>query len=774
MSLVGGHDGGQDGGDGGGNDSQVVNTRVGRLLRERELKESLRSTVSSIIAGPDGSALEIGTGYDSSGSHDIERSSEGASVDGLRESADGRPIRQRLLVVANRLPVFAVRRDDDSWSLEISAGGLVSALVGVKEFETRWIGWAGMNVSDEAGQMALTKALAEKKCVPVFLDEVTGNEYNDYSNNILWPLFHYLGLPHEDRLATTRSIHQTQFAAYKMANRMFADVVCKHYEDGDIIWCLDYHLMFLPKFLKEYNSNIKVGWFLHTHFPSSEMHRTLPSLKEVLHAVLAADLVGFHINGYARHFVSACTRILGVQSVAEGVEDQERTTRVAAFPIGIDAERFIHALEVPQVKRLVDELKAQFARRKVMMGVDHLDMIKGIPQNILAFEKFLEENSDWHDKVVLLQIVVPTRTDVAEYQKLTSQVHEFVGRINDRFGNLTSLPIHYLDHSLDFNALCALYAIADVALVTSLHDGMNLASYEFVACQSSKKGVLILNKFAGAAQSLVGALLVNPWNIIEVSNAIGQALTMPAEEREECHWYNFKRVTSHTAQQWAESFISNLNDTAIEAKQRIRKISPALVFSEGINAYWQSENRFLILGGGVSDSEEVEQMLASKDTLIYELTQELAKSKSKSTLDELERKVKTLSSENNILTEQLSEARRVKVLPLPKLSRYARVDLGLVYFVFILVSSVLFMMSEPKDVEVYPFAMMVMVPVILAILMMIAIPLRWSYYPCFLVREVVNVSLLLVIPAIVDHDCDWLLKAWVAGNYCQNVIGEYL
>ncbi|CAA0815895.1 Alpha-alpha-trehalose-phosphate synthase [Striga hermonthica] len=600
MSLVSGHD---DGG-GGGGDSQVVNTRVGRLLRERELKKSLRTTLSSIIDGPDA----IGADYDSSGSQDMERSSEGSTVDGLRESPDGRPIRQRLLVVANRLPVSAVRRDDDSWSLEISAGGLVSALLGVKEFETRWIGWAGVNVPDEAGQMALTKALAEKKCVPVFLDEVTVNEYyNGYSNNILWPLFHYLGLPHEDRLATTRSIHQTQFAAYKRANRMFADVVWKHYEDGDIVWCQDYHLMFLPKFLKEYDCNIKVGWFLHTPFPSSEIHRTLPSRTEVLHAVLAADLVGFHIYDYARHFVSACTRILGVEAVPEGVEDQGRTTRVAAFPIGIDAERFIHALEVPQVQRLMDELKARFAGRKVMLGVDRLDMIKGIPQKILAFEKFLEENPDWHDKVVLLQIAVPTRTDVAEYQKLTSQVHEIVGRINGRFGTLTAVPIHHLDRSLDFNALCALYAITDVALVTSLRDGMNLVSYEFVACQSSKKGVLILSEFAGAAQSLgAGALLVNPWNIIEVSNAIGQALTMPAEEREKRHWYNFKHVTSHTAQQWAEFFISELNDTVIEAKQRIRKISPPLVFSEGINAYLQSENRLLILGFNSALTETVD------------------------------------------------------------------------------------------------------------------------------------------------------------------------
>ncbi|XP_062009413.1 alpha,alpha-trehalose-phosphate synthase [UDP-forming] 1-like [Rosa rugosa] len=163
---------------------------------------------------------------------------------------------------------------------------------GVKEFEARWIGWVGVNVPDDIGQRALTKALAEKKCIPVFLDEeIVHQYYNGYCNNILWPLFHYLGLPQEDRLATTRSF-QSQFSAYKKANQMFADVVNEHYEEGDVVWCHDYHLLFLPKCLKEYNNKMKVGWFLHTPFPSSEIHRTLPSRSELLRSVLAADLVG--------------------------------------------------------------------------------------------------------------------------------------------------------------------------------------------------------------------------------------------------------------------------------------------------------------------------------------------------------------------------------------------------------------------------------------------------------------------------------------------------
>ncbi|KAJ6801721.1 alpha,alpha-trehalose-phosphate synthase [UDP-forming] 1 [Iris pallida] len=600
-------------------------TRVERLLKERKERELRRYNRGYVPNKTDGEPAASGNGgddvldqeiwpLDADNDDRVPAVSSSPSTflsrlveEGFGRASGGTPMKQRLLVVANRLPVSAVRRGEDSWSLDISAGGLVSALLGVKEVDAKWIGWAGVNVPDEKGQRALTEALAEKRCIPVFLDEeIVHQYYNGYCNNILWPLFHYLGLPQEDRLATTRSF-QSQFDAYKRANQMFADVVNEHYEEGDVVWCHDYHLMFLPKCLKEYNSSMKVGWFLHTPFPSSEIHRTLPSRSELLRSVLAADLVGFHTYDYARHFVSACTRILGLEGTPEGVEDQGKLTRVAAFPIGIDSERFKRALELPAVKVHIGELTQRFAGRKVMLGVDRLDMIKGIPQKILAFEKFLEENPSWRDKVVLLQIAVPTRTDVPEYQKLTSQVHEIVGRINGRFGTLTAVPIHHLDRSLDFHALCALYAVTDVALVTSLRDGMNLVSYEFVACQGSKKGVLILSEFAGAAQSLgAGALLVNPWNITEVANSIASALNMPADEREKRFRHNYAHVTTHTAQDWAETFVSELNDTVVEAQLRTRQVPPMLPTGVAIDRYLQAKNRLLILGFNATLTESVE------------------------------------------------------------------------------------------------------------------------------------------------------------------------
>ena len=268
-----------------------------------------------------------------------------------------------------------------------------------------------------------------------------------------------------------------------------------------------------------------------------------------------------------------------------------------------------------------------------MLGVDRLDMIKGIPQKLLAFEKFLDEKPEWRDKVLLIQIAVPSRTDVPEYQRLTSLVHEIVGRINGRFGTLGSVPIHHLDRSLGFQELVALYAVTDVALVTSLRDGMNLVSYEYVACQSKNAGVLILSEFAGAAQSLgAGAILVNPWNVSEMAAAIEEALTMSEAERRERHRTNFQYVSVHTAQAWADTFVSELNDTVIEAELRTSAllIPPEVDAPELLRTYLWSRRRLLILGFNAtltlprplqrSRERQFDQMLGTKqvDPVVFE------------------------------------------------------------------------------------------------------------------------------------------------------------
>ena len=450
-------------------------------------------------------------------------------------------------------------------------------VIGVgNNYEMLWVGWPGVFV-EEGPNAALTQLLLRRGCLPIYLSRSEVElYYNGYCNNILWPLFHYVPLSFESKLSETKNMG-LQWEAYQEANELFARVILNAYQPGDAVWCHDYHLMLLPSRLKDEYPSMKVGWFLHTPFPSSEIYRMLPVREELLLSVLAADLIGFHTYDYARHFVSACSRILGFEGTPEGVEDNGDFTRVAAFPIGIDPGRFTQALETERVQAHIHELRQRFQGRKVMLGVDRLDMIKGIPQKLLGFEKFLSEHPEWRDRVLLVQIAVPTRTDVPEYQRLTSQVHEIVGRINGRFGTLGSVPIQHLDCSLAFTELCALYAVTDVCLVTSLRDGMNLVSYEFVACQSKNAGVLVLSEFAGAAQSLgAGALLVNPWNVNDMAAALEDALTMPEAERRERQRQNFTHITMHTAQAWADTFVSELSDTHVEAELRRKRIPPAV------------------------------------------------------------------------------------------------------------------------------------------------------------------------------------------------------
>lgn len=585
--------------------AQVPASRVDRLLLQR-LRKS-QSTTVLYGDGPDEQTL--GSGYPSTNALQDGGGSSNSFYPNLGPNSDS----QRLLVVANRLPVSAYKDAEGKWQLHVSAGGLVSALMGVGIFQTRWIGWPGVYIEPGPERDELTAVLENEGYAPVYLDQKTCDlHYNGFCNSVLWQLFHYVPLNIDSKLSETRTL-AFQWTAHQMANRAFAEVALKHYREGDIVWVQDYHLMLLPAILKEKRHDMKVGFFLHTPFPSSEIYRTLPVREELLRSVLAADLIGFHTYDYARHFVSACTRILGLEGTPAGVEHNGSLTRVAAFPIGIDPDRFTRALEMPEVRANIAQLLNRYAGRKVMLGVDRLDMIKGIPQKLLAFEKFLEEHPEWRDRVLLVQIAVPSRTDVPEYQRLRSMVHEIVGRINGRYGTLTHVPIYHLDRQLSFSELVALYAITDVALVTSLRDGMNLVSYEYVACQRDNAGVLILSEFAGAAQSLgAGAILVNPWNVNDLAVAIEYALTMDDAERRERHRQNYMHVTVHTAQTWADTFISELNDTHVEAELRTKNIPPNLQLDEVVHAYSSSRRRLLVLGYNATLTTAVEAPRAPK------------------------------------------------------------------------------------------------------------------------------------------------------------------
>ncbi|KAK7422083.1 Trehalose-6-P synthase/phosphatase complex synthase subunit [Neonectria punicea] len=490
---------------------------------------------------------------------------------------NGQAIPGRLLLLSNRLPITIKRSEDGSYSFSMSSGGLVTGLSGLsKTTSFQWYGWPGLEVPENEVDGMKTRLKDEYGAHPVFIDdELADRHYNGFSNSILWPLFHY----HPGEI----TFDESAWAAYQEVNRLFAKTVIKDVQDGDLIWVHDYHLMLLPQMLREEignsKKNVKIGFFLHTPFPSSEIYRILPVREALLTGLLDCDLIGFHTYDYARHFLSSCSRILETPTTPNGVDWNGRFVTVGAFPIGIDPDNFVEGLKKPKVQERIAALSRKFEGVKLIVGVDRLDYIKGVPQKLHALEVFLTEHPEWIGKIVLVQVAVPSRQDVEEYQNLRAVVNELVGRINGKFGTIEFMPIHFLHQSVSFDELTALYAVSDVCLVSSTRDGMNLVSYEYIATQRDNHGVMILSEFTGAAQSLNGSLIVNPWNTEELANAIHDAVTMSPEQREANYKKLERYVFKYTSAWWGASFVAEMTRLSAENTQQktLRNVSGAVV-----------------------------------------------------------------------------------------------------------------------------------------------------------------------------------------------------
>ncbi|KAL6941844.1 Trehalose-6-P synthase/phosphatase complex synthase subunit [Hanseniaspora vineae] len=468
-----------------------------------------------------------------------------------------------VIVVSNRLPVtISKNQDTGKYEYKMSSGGLVTALQGLAKHTTfQWYGWPGLTLPEEDKPVVCNDLKEKFNAVPIFLsDEVADLHYNGFSNSILWPLFHY----HPGEI----NFDENAWLAYNEANLKFMDSIIENLQENDLIWVHDYHLMLLPQLIRnrlkktrpELVSKIKLGFFLHTPFPSSEIYRILPVRQEILKGVLSCDLIGFHTYDYARHFLSSVQKVLNINTLPNGLEYDGRFVNVGAFPIGIDVDTFTEGLKQDDVQKRITELQNTFKNCKIIVGVDRLDYIKGVPQKLHAMEVFLQQHPEWIGKVVLVQLAVPSRGDVEEYQFLRSVVNELVGRINGAFGTIEFVPIHFMHKSINFQELISLYAVSDVCLVSSTRDGMNLVSYEYIACQEKKKGSLILSEFTGAAQSLNGSLIVNPWNTDELAESINEALTLP-EEKKVANWEKlYKYISKYTSEYWGENFVKELNN----------------------------------------------------------------------------------------------------------------------------------------------------------------------------------------------------------------------
>ncbi|KAF2858874.1 glycosyltransferase family 20 protein [Piedraia hortae CBS 480.64] len=477
----------------------------------------------------------------------------------------------RLLLVSNRLPITIKRSEEGNYDFSMSSGGLVSGLSGLKKTtHFVWYGWPGVQLPENEVPHVKERLLNEFSAVPIFMDDdLADRHYNGFSNSILWPLFHY----HPGEI----TFDESAWEGYADANRLFSREIARDVRDNDLVWVHDYHLMLLPSMLREELAkkpnppkNVKLGFFLHTPFPSSEIYRILPVRDEILEGVLHCDLLGFHTYDYARHFLSSCSRILGLPTTPNGVEFRNLLVSVGAFPIGIDPEKFHQGLQKESVQRRIGTLQKKFENIKIIVGVDRLDYIKGVPQKLHAFEVFLTEHPEWIGKVVLVQVAVPSREDVEEYQNLRAVVNELVGRINGKFGTIEFTPIHFLHKSVSFDELIALYAVSDVCLVSSTRDGMNLVSFEYIACQQDMHGVLILSDFAGAAQSLNGALIINPWNTEELAGAIHDSVTMSDDQRGSNYEKLVKYVNKYTSAWWGENFVSELRKITPQTDQQLR------------------------------------------------------------------------------------------------------------------------------------------------------------------------------------------------------------
>jgi trehalose 6-phosphate synthase/phosphatase len=460
----------------------------------------------------------------------------------------------RVLIVSNRLPITA-EITGDSIAFAQASGGLATGLRGCHERSNGlWIGWPGIvSPIPEPQRRHLTEQLAERGIVPVHLTEDELREYyEDFSNGVVWPLFHYL----LDRLP----LGPTSWDTYRRINERFADETAARYQPGDLIWIHDYQLMLVPGLLRQRLPDARIGFFLHIPFPAAEVFRILRWRRQILEGLLGADLIGFHTYSYVQHFSAAVSDLWGIEPEDDGVWLDDRRVRFGVFPMGIDAESFRQMAVSPAVEAAASELKAQANGRTIFLGVDRLDYTKGIPRRLLAFEALLRDDASLRDRVRLVQVAVPSREAVAGYQNFRRDVEELIGRINGTYGTLSSVPIHYLYQSVAFEQLVALYRAAGVMLVTPLRDGMNLVAKEYVTAQVDDEGVLVLSEFAGAADELQEAVSVNAYDVDGLTAAMRQALEMdPAERRRRMHALR-ARVTAYDVHRWANHFVRSLSE----------------------------------------------------------------------------------------------------------------------------------------------------------------------------------------------------------------------
>ena len=463
----------------------------------------------------------------------------------------------KLQIVSNRLPV-AIETHDGELDVKRTGGGLATGMSALqKDYDMTWTGWPGSHTSSAEERKEIEAFMAKQGLSPVWISQrVYKQYYRGFSNKVIWPLFHYFG-------QYTRYREQ-YWKAYVKVNRTFCDQLLENADEGDIFWINDYHLMLLPQMIRAQLPSARIGFFLHIPFPHYEVYRQLPWRGEILEGLSGADLIGFHTRRYADYFLHSAGQILGMDIKGDTFSAGGRPVKAASFPMGIDYHKFADNARNPEVLDKVENYRKEYEGKKIILSVDRLDYSKGILQRLKGFDLLLKNYPEYKGKISLLELIVPSRIGVEQYQRLKKEIDEYTGRINGRYGTPFWTPVKYFYRSVDFNTLCALYCIADIGLITPRRDGMNLVAKEYVAVQQDRSGVLILSEFAGAVHQLRDGIIVNPNNVNDIVEAIRRALMMTEEERRLRLERMQEVIRKSDVMDWAENFIKELNIVSAE------------------------------------------------------------------------------------------------------------------------------------------------------------------------------------------------------------------
>lgn len=449
--------------------------------------------------------------------------------------------RKTLVVVANRLPVRRLR-DNDTPRWETSPGGLVSALRSVLgNRELCWVGWSG-----EMGAAPPPFQHDGIQHHPIRLDESDYDlYYSGFANRTLWPLFH--------DAVRTPEYHRSWWRSYLEVNSRFAHHTARVLEHGGTAWIHDYHLMLVPSMLRALRPDVRISYFLHIPFPPEELFAQIPWRRELLEGVLGSDVVGFQTRLGAQNFSRLARRFTAAAGSEELLKLESRTIGVECFPISIDTKAFEDLANQPAAEERAAAIRAQLGNnKKIFLGVDRLDYTKGIDIRLRAFQTFLERHPDLRDQVKFMQIAVPSREPVIEYQNMRTRIEQIVGNINGRYGKPGQVPVHYMCQSVPPEELVAYYKAADVMVVTPLRDGMNLVAKEYVATRTENDGALILSEFTGAAKELNSALLVNPHDVDGLALMMHSALLLEPAEQQHRMAQLRDVVLQHDVHDWAD------------------------------------------------------------------------------------------------------------------------------------------------------------------------------------------------------------------------------